>query len=270
MDYQLLDSGNQRKFEKVGKHLLVRPCAQAVWVPSLVKDDWKPSATFTRDPLNRWIASSPLPVSWVITFKEMLFQITPTDFGHIGIFPEQAPLWEWMCERISKGTSILNLFAYTGGATIAALKRGATVSHVDASKAAVVWAKKNIFINKLEKERVRWITDDVTQFLRREIRRGVRYDGIILDPPTFGRGAKGEVFKIEKALPEILDCCFKLLSPDPRFVILSSHTPGYTPLLLHNLLLQAGKSMRGSFEWGELVIPGPLNLMAGSYARWYV
>jgi 23S rRNA (cytosine1962-C5)-methyltransferase len=174
-----------------------------------------------------------------------------------------------MLQKMPRKCSILNLFAYTGGATLAAAKAGADVCHVDASKTTVAWARENAALNKLEKAPIRWIVDDVVKFLRREVRRGIRYDGIILDPPTFGRGNKGEVFKIEKDLPEILDLCFQLLTPEPLFVILSSHTPGYTPLVLSHLLMQAKGGRKGTIEMGEMVIPGPLDLTSGTYAGWH-
>jgi len=269
MGYQLLDSGYQNKLERVGDYLLVRPSSQAIWRPLLNQNQWKEDAAFSRNPSPQWSSSS-IPRSWTITFKELLFKIVLTDFGHIGVFPEQASLWEWMSSRIEKKSSILNLFAYTGGATLMALKQGARVCHVEASKATLSWARENISINHCDPTQVRWILDDVMRFLKREIKRGVKYEGIILDPPTFGRGSRGEVFKIEKDLPEILDLACQLLSSSARFLILSSHTPGYTPLLLHHLLSQSTllASLKGTLEWGEMVVPGPLDLTAGSYATW--
>jgi 23S rRNA (cytosine1962-C5)-methyltransferase len=267
MTYALLDSGNQNKLEQFGDYVLVRPCSQAVWKPALDSKEWKEAdSVFTREPANRWTGS--LPNSWTVQCDDVLFKLMPTDFGHIGIFPEHALLWKWMREQMRPKCSILNLFAYTGGATLAAAKAGAQVCHLDASKTTVAWARENAALNKLDKAPIRWIVDDAIKFLGREVRRGTRYDGIILDPPTFGRGSQGEVFKIEKDLPVILDLCFQLLTPDPLFVILSSHTPGYTPLVLHHLLLQAAP--KGAIEMGEMVIPGPLDLSSGTYARWYV
>lgn len=267
MAYVLLDSGNQNKLEQVGDYTLVRPCSQAVWKPQLEERAWQEAeAIFSREPANRWKGS--LPGSWTLDYESLLFKIVPTDFGHLGIFPEHALLWRWMKERLQPKSAILNLFAYTGGATLMAAKAGAEVCHVDASKTAVAWARENAALNRLEKAPIRWIVDDVVKFLRREIRRGKRYNGIILDPPTFGRGNKGEVFKIENGLPEILALCFELLTEKPLFIILSSHTPGYTPLVLHHLLLQAAE--RGTIEAGEMAIPGPLDLPSGTYARWYV
>jgi 23S rRNA (cytosine1962-C5)-methyltransferase len=265
--YKLLDSGNQNKLEQFGDYLLVRPSSQAVWKPSLDGKAWKEAdGVFTREPHNKWMAQPPLPNSWKVDLEGVKFKLMPTEFGHIGIFPEHAQLWKWMKGKITKKCSILNLFAYTGGASLVAAKAGADVCHVDASKTTVAWARENAALNKIEN--VRWIVDDVIKFLRREVRRGTKYDGIILDPPTFGRGSQGEVFKIEKDLPVILELCFQLLSPEPQFVILSCHTPGYTPLVLHHLMRQARED--GTIEIGEMVIPGPLDLTSGTYARWYV
>ncbi len=270
MSYKLLDSGNQSKLEQFGDYTLARPCSQAVWKPTLSEREWEEAdSVFTREPSNRWVGK--LPQSWKMEWDEIIFKLSPTDFGHIGIFPEHALLWNWMKDRIRKKCSILNLFAYTGGATLVAAKSGAEVCHVDASKTAVSWARENAALNRLEKASIRWIVDDVIKFLKREVRRGSKYDGIILDPPTFGRGAKGEVFKVDKDLPIILDLCFQLLTDKPLFLILSSHTPGYTPLILHHLLYQAQESFRsGTIEMGEMVIPGPLDLTSGTFARWYV
>ncbi len=269
MKYQLLDSGSEQKLERFGAFVLARPCSQAVWKSSLSQADWKKAnASFTREPSNRWIG--PLPASWIVEHEGICFKLMPTDFGHVGMFPEHALVWSWMKAHIKKNSSILNLFAYTGGASFAAAQAGAQVCHVDASKVAVAWARENCVLNSLEKAPIRWIVDDVIKFLQRELRRGRLYDGIILDPPTFGRGSKGEVFKIEKDLSEILRLCFTLLSKESSFLILSSHTPGYTPLVLHHLLKQASGELNGKVEMGELVIPGPLPLASGTYARWYV
>lgn len=274
MKYQLLDSGAEQKLERFGEFVLARPCSQAVWKPSLPMSSWKNvRASFTREPANRWVGSPPLPASWIVEHEGICFKLMPTDFGHVGMFPEHALLWSWMKPRLSSlssKASVLNLFAYTGGATLAAAQAGAQVCHVDASKTSVAWARDNCALNQLQKAPIRWIIDDVVKFLRREVRRGHAYDGIILDPPTFGRGSKGEVFKIEKDLPEILSLCFSLLSKGPAFLILSSHTPGYTPLVLRHLLHQASGERGGTLETGELTIPGPLELTSGTYARWYV
>lgn len=268
MEYEYLDSGNQNKLEKFGDYILIRPCSQAVWKP-LHPELWqKTHGKFTRDPVNQWKSSHKLPNFWFMRFQELVFKLMPTDFGHLGIFPEHAKVWEWVKTRVTSTDKILNLFAYTGGATLALAKAGASICHVDASKTTVAWARENAGLNQLEKAPIRWIVDDVTQFLRREVRRGHFYNGIILDPPTYGRGSKGEVFEIVKDLPEILQLCVQLLSSDAKFLILSSHTLGYTPLVLKHLLEQALVKRKGSIEIEEMTISGPLDLPCGSIARW--
>jgi 23S rRNA (cytosine1962-C5)-methyltransferase len=265
MKYQLLDTGGEQKLEQFGEFVLARPCSQAIWSPSLPSLEWKGAkAVFTREPANRWVGK--LLSSWVVEHEGIKFKLMPTDFGHVGMVPEHAALWSWMRNRLSSKSKCLNLFAYTGGASLAAAQAGADVCHVDASKTAVAWARENGVLNGLEKAPIRWIVDDVLKFLGREVRRGQKYNGIILDPPTFGRGSKGEVFKIEKDLPEILRLCFSLLSKESSFLILSSHTPGFTPLVLRHMLYQQQKE--GSIEMGELFVPGPLDLPSGTYARY--
>ncbi|HSX12529.1 MAG TPA: class I SAM-dependent methyltransferase, partial [Rhabdochlamydiaceae bacterium] len=203
MSYSLLDSGNQQKLEKFGDFLIVRPCAQALWEPKLKEEVWAGAdAHFSRDGGNRWTLKRALPHSWQVELKGLLFKISPTDFGHLGIFPEHHLLWQWAAKQIRKEESpqILNLFAYSGGATLALAKAGAQVCHLDASEKMVKWARENARLNQLDEAPIRWIVDDALKFLKRELKRGKRYDGIILDPPSFGRGNKGEVFKIEHDL----------------------------------------------------------------------
>ena len=270
MTYTLVDSGHQSKLERLGDFLIVRPCSQAVWHSTLNQQAWnRADALFNREPTPQWVKVRPLPGSWVIEWEGVKFKIAPTDFGHLGIFPEHSLLWKWMQGKICREANVLNLFAYSGGATLAAAQAGAKVCHVDASKAIVAWARENAVLNGLEKTPIRWIVDDVIKFLQREIRRGVKYDGIILDPPSFGRGNKGEIFKIERDLLAILEHCRQLLSKTPLFMILSSHTPGYTPIVMQHLIHQTTKGLSGTIESGEMVIPGPLELPSGTYARWY-
>lgn len=273
MEYQYLDSGNGTKLEQIGSYRLIRPCSQAVWKPRLSPEIWKQAqGTFTRDPKNQWLSNQMLPPSWTIKSDGIVFKIALTDFGHIGVFPEHVMVWQWVKNKVVAGKNYLNLFAYTGGATFALAQQGGTVCHVDASKTTVAWARENAELNQLTKAPIRWIVDDVLKFLTREVRRGNIYDGIILDPPTYGRGNKGEVFKIEKDLHEILSLCGQLLSKDPQFMILSSHTPGYTPLVLHHLLSQALPFLKGHVEFKEMLIPGvqgALDLPCGSIAAWF-
>ncbi len=269
--YFLQDSGNEQKLEQFGNYLLMRPSAGSVWKPSLEKKRWEQAdATFTREKNAGWIWKKPIPSSWEMEFFSFRFLLKPTPFGHVGIFPEHALLWEWMEKRIEPSSRILNLFAYTGGATIVAAKKGASVCHVDASAPVVSWARENAHINQLERANIRWIVDDVVRFLKREVKRASFYDGILLDPPTFGRGAKKEMFKIERDLPEILDLCLALLSEKPLFLVLSCHTPLWTPLVVHNLLEQKMKKKGGRVESGEMILPSQAcyPIPSGSFARW--
>jgi 23S rRNA (cytosine1962-C5)-methyltransferase len=272
MSYSLLDSGNGEKLERFGPYLLVRPAAQAVWQPRLAKEAWREAdARFVRESGNRWSARTELPKSWITTCEEIRFKIVPTDFGHLGLFPEHALIWKQMRALLKRrqGTpNVLNLFAYSGGATFAAAAAGAKVCHLDASKGMVSWARENAVLNRLDTAPIRWIVDDVLKFLRRELKREMRYDGIILDPPSFGRGNQGEVFKIERDLPEILELCKKLLSNSALFVFLSSHTPGFTPLVMHHLLTETLPA--GRIEAQEMVIraENSFELPCGSYAKW--
>lgn len=275
--YTLIDSGHGRKLEKFGPFLISRPAAQAVWSPQLADSEWlKADAVFTRESENRWIKKTGLPETWTVTVSGVTFKIAPTDFGHLGIFPEQRPFWDWLASFISKqkqhrSVRVLNLFAYSGGATLAAAKGGAEVCHLDASKGMVAWARENAGLSHLEKAPIRWIIDDVSKFLLRELRRESRYDGIILDPPSFGRGSKGEIFKIEGDLIQLLQQCRDLLSQNPLFLLLSCHTPGYTALAMEHLMRQTVQGLGGRIDTGEMVLTGEKGVLAlpsGSYARW--
>ncbi len=255
--YQLIDSGEGEKLEQFGKHLIARPCAQALW-PKSHPEKWTPDSTFTRDPDGHW--DKKLTSQWTIEFSGLKFLVKQTDFGHMGLFPEHAGHWDWMQKCIQgKDARVLNLFAYSGAATLALAKAGAKVTHLDASKGMVDWARENAKLNQLEDAPVRWIVDDAMKFLRREIKRESFYEGVILDPPSFGRGKQGQVFKIEDDLPELLALCKEVLSDTPLFTLLSCHTPGITPLVLRHML--------GGGECGEMTIPGPLDLPCGSFAR---
>ena len=277
-DYELLDSGDGRKLERFGEVTLVRPAGQAAWHQTLPDAAWQNvSAGFDRKDGNRWHNRHNLPDEWVVTVAGIRFKLSSTDFGHLGIFPEQRVMWNWIRKTVQQRTaqsgavSVLNLFAYSGGSTLAAAQGGAEVCHLDASKGMVEWARENSLLNGLQEAPIRWIVDDAIGFLRREVRRGRRYDGIILDPPSFGRGKKGEVFKIQDALPELLDLCRDLLSDNPAFLLLSCHTPEYSPRILQNLLAQWLRDFDGKVDCGEMLLtgnPGVLPLPSGAFARW--
>ena len=258
--YALLDSGHLQKWEKFGDFILQRPCPQAIWRP---QKHIEADAIFQRDGESKWTFRKKLPASWTVAFEEVLLKISPTEFGHLGVFPEHAALWHWLKQKVGKGSKVLNLFAYSGGATLALAQMGASVCHVDASKGMVEWARENCALNHLEQAPIRWITDDVLKFLKREIKRGSKYDGIILDPPTFGRGSKGEVFKIEKEITPLLEMCRELAS---RFVLFSCHTPGFTPLVLSHLLSQL---FSAHIETADMLLSseGALPIPCGSVAK---
>jgi 23S rRNA (cytosine1962-C5)-methyltransferase len=222
--------------------------------------------------------AAPLPSEWKIKTADIAFKLSGTDFGHLGIFPEQRDQWEWIraavrAAREARGrpVHVLNLFAYSGGSTLAAALGGAEVCHLDASKGMVQWARENAELNSLQDHPIRWITDDAHKFLCREARRERRYDAVILDPPTFGRGQNNEMYKIEKDLPETLRLCRSLLTPDPLFILLSAHTPGYSPVVLQNVLGQAAAGLGGATASGEMLLtgePGVLPTPCGAFARW--
>jgi 23S rRNA (cytosine1962-C5)-methyltransferase len=263
--YRLIDSGGEQKFERFGPYALIRPCQQAIWERR--EKDWNADAIFSREKENRWRYMRPLPASWEIELGGVRFKIAPTDFGHLGVFPEHERLWTAMRPIIRPGMRILNLFAYSGGVTFAAAQEGASVCHLDASKGMVDWARENATLNHLEAAPIRWIVDDAIKFLRREIKRGSKYDGIILDPPTFGRGSKGEVFKIERDLIPLLSLLKEVLSDHPKFVILSCHTPGITPIVLEHVMGQVF-STEGHLKCAEMALesPGALSIPSGCFA----
>lgn len=267
MDYKLIDSGNEEKLEQFKDILLIRPAPTALWRPSLPKSIWsRAQARFVRDPYNQWEVFKPMPESWEIEVKGVRLKLKRTDFGHLGFFAEHSLNWQWMTDHPLEGRRILNLFAYSGSSTIALAKAGAHVTHLDAAKGMVQWARENSALNGLQQAPIRWIVDDVRKYLARAIRREERYDAILLDPPSFGRGKGQEIFKINYELIPLLESCRELLSDDPLFVLLTCHTPLYTPLALGQLVRQT--LGRGFISHGEMAICGPFDLPCGSYVRW--
>ena len=267
-DYELLDSGDGRKLERFGRYVLARPCSQAMWRPTKDAAAWQGAdASFDREDGNRWHGRSNLPKEWQIQTAGIRFRLGGTDFGHLGIFPEQRAQWSWIREMVkTRPVSVLNLFAYSGGSTLAAALGGAEVCHLDASKGMVEWARENARLNGLADHPIRWIVDDAHKFMKREIRRGRHYDAVILDPPTFGRGAGGETYKIERDLKETLSLAKDLLSETPLFVLFSSHTPGLSVKVSENILGQLWPEAR--LESGEMLLEGrALACPSGIYSR---
>ena len=258
-DYELMDSGDGRKLERFGRCILSRPCSQAMWRPTLSEAEWaRADASFDRVDGNNWRGRSNLPEEWTIETAGIKFRLSGTDFGHLGIFPEQRSQWRWLMRQTAqrgpggRAATVLNLFAYSGGSTMAAALGGAEVCHLDASKGMVEWARGNARLNGLADSPIRWIVDDAHKFMRRELRRGRRYDGIVLDPPSFGRGTAGETYKIATALKETLSLVRDLLSDAPRFVLFTSHTPGLSVQVAENILGQLFPS--ASLESGEMLL----------------
>ena len=276
-DYELLDSGDGRKLERFGAVTLARPCSQAMWRPRLPESEWgRASASFDREDGNRWHGRARLPESWNITAAGIMFRLSGTDFGHLGIFPEQRAQWRWIraqCElrggEEGSRCRVLNLFAYSGGSTMAAALGGAEVCHLDASRGMVQWARENAALNGLAGRPIRWITDDAHKFLAREARRGREYDAVIFDPPTFGRGANGETYKIERDLKETISLVKGVLSKKPAFVLFSSHTPGLSPVVAEHIMSQSFPSA-SRIESGEMLLegaPGAFSCPSGVFAR---
>ncbi len=286
-EYELLDSGSGQKLERYGLYTLSRPDPEALWRKLLPEKAWEETSfEFVRSGnRTKWITKEGIKKTWNITFGGFTFQIQPSSFKHTGLFPEQLPNWQWI-ERvitnyklqmppksdIGKGSvSVLNLFAYTGGATLAAAKAGAEVCHVDGSKTAVAWARTNAELSGLSDKPIRWIVDDVLSFLRREIKRGRSYDAIIMDPPSFGHGPKDELWKIEEDFLELMRLCKDILSEKPLFVLINGYTAGYSAIAYQNNLLDIMKEYQGVIEIGELTIQETNSnrlLPAGIFARW--
>ena len=275
-DYRLLDCGGGERLERWGKYTLARPDPQAIW-PRTEPELWKRAdAVYHRSSTGggRWEIRS-LPESWTIGWREQTFNIKPMSFKHTGVFPEQAANWDFIAQQVraaGRPVSVLNLFAYTGGATLAAAAAGASVCHVDAARGMVAWARENAKSSGLSDAPVRYIVDDCKKFVQREIKRGRRYDAIIMDPPSYGRGPTGEVWKFENDIAPFLELCAGVLSPEPLFVIISSYTAGISPsvasYLLGTVLLSRFGGKVEASELGLLCQSTGLALPCGHTARW--
>lgn len=277
-DYEILDMANGEKLERWKDVVLVRPDPQIIWKSKSFPEKWKNvNAKYNRSNTGGgyWEYSKKVPTSWQVKYKNLTFNIKPMGFKHTGLFPEQAVNWDWMIEKIQKANrkiKVLNLFAYTGGATVACSYAGASVCHVDSSKGMTTWAKENIESSGLKNNPVRFIVDDVVKFVNREIRRGNKYDAIIMDPPSYGRGANGEVWKFEENIADLVELCSKVLSDKPLFFLINSYTTGISSTVLENILkLTVEKKYRGKLSSGEIGLPmtdSKLILPCGIYGRW--
>jgi 23S rRNA (cytosine1962-C5)-methyltransferase len=286
-DYELIDSGNGEKLERYGKYILRRPDPQVLWNKNLSEKEWKDAdAFFYRESDKKgWRKDKEMQNEWQISFGDFKFNIKPTAFKHTGVFPEQEMNWKFIRENIEYRISnsapttnslqlkpkVLNLFGYTGGATLAGLSAGAEVTHIDGSKSAITWAKENAELSGLAEKPVRWIIDDARKFVMREIKRGIKYDGIVMDPPSFGRGGKGEIWKIEDDFLKLLEDCGKILSDNPLFFLINGYASGYSAVAYFNALKPIVEKFGGEIEIGELTIEETKSgrlLPCGIFARW--
>jgi 23S rRNA (cytosine1962-C5)-methyltransferase len=281
-DYEVIDTSDSEKLERWGNYLLVRPDPQVIWKTEKKVRGWKEkNAHYHRSSKGggEWEFIN-LPKQWQIQYKDLTFNLQPFSFKHTGIFPEQATNWDWFSNKIKEAKAkdpnrtirVLNLFAYTGGATLAAAKAGAQVTHVDASKGMVTWAKENAVSSGLEEASIRYIVDDCVKFVEREIRRGSQYDAIIMDPPSYGRGPKGEIWKIEESIHPFVQLCTKVLSDQPLFYLINSYTTGLQPAVLSYMLgLELKQRFGGKItadEIGLSVTSNGLVLPCGASGRW--
>lgn len=283
-DYELIDTGNFEKLERFGRYVTRRPEPQAIWRPSLAEEEWRrlSDASFLRDARSdergEWRLREGMPSRWTVEYRyrgmRLRMRLGLTSFKHVGIFPEQAANWDFIYDNClalggdgrTEAPRVLNLFAYTGGATLAARAAGAGVTHVDSVKQVVTWARENMEQSGLEG--VRWIVEDALKFVQREVRRGNRYDGIILDPPAYGRGANGEKWVLEEGIGEMLACCAQLLEPEQAFLVLNLYSMGLSSTLARTAVRQAFGAPRTE-QWGELCFTdrGGKELPLGTYYR---
>ena len=270
-DHSLLDSGHGQKLERFGGYLISRPESQAIWNKHLSQAEWnKAQAVFIET--GKWLQNSHPPRPWLFRHKNLTMELKLTPYKHTGVFPEQAVNWDWFSELIIKSSyqpNVLNLFAYTGGATLAAAAAGAKVCHVDSSKPAVSWGKHNQDLSKLQDKPIRWIVDDCLKFVEREVKRGIKYDAIIMDPPAFGRDASGKTFKFDRDLPRLLNLCAKLLSNKTLFFLINAYNVAHPPQALKNLLVDFLPAKR--IKCGELHLKqsdNDISLPCSIYARY--
>mgnify|MGYP002515336058 CR=1 FL=1 len=275
-DYEVLDTSSGEKCERWGDYILVRPDPQVIWTTPHNHPAWKQkNGHYHRSSKGggEWEFFD-LPNEWSIHYRELTFHLKPFSFKHTGLFPEQAVNWDWCAEKIKnagKPVKVLNLFAYTGGATLSAAAAGAAVTHVDASKGMVSWAKENAAASGLSDAPIRWLVDDCVKFVEREIRRGNTYDGIIMDPPSYGRGPKGEIWKIEESLYPFVQLCTQILADKPLFFLINSYTTGLAPSVLTYILSTELKRFGGKVSADEIGLPVKENglvLPCGASGRW--
>jgi 23S rRNA (cytosine1962-C5)-methyltransferase len=277
-DYELLDSGGEARLERFGCYTFVRPEPQALWRRAWPEERWqKADAVFqprAEGENGKWIFHRSVEPRWPMRYRDLSFWAQPTPFRHMGVFPEHATQWDWargLIEAAGRPIRVLNLFGYTGLFSLAAAASGARVTHVDASKKTIAWARDNQSLSRMDQLPIRWLVDDALKFVQREARRSVTYDGFVIDPPKYGRGPKGEVWRVQESLPALLDACRQILSPQPLFVVLSAYAIKVSALSLHHLVAEMMQGRGGTVESGEMVLSeksaGRL-LSCSVHARW--
>jgi 23S rRNA (cytosine1962-C5)-methyltransferase len=276
-EYALLDTGDGMRLEQFGKYRIVRPDPQIIWKPHLPQSEWLSADAVFNTNFKRWDNKTNVPDRWLMRYKDLSFWAELTPFKHTGVFPEQLLQWDWIDEQIKaknkeqKTVKVLNLFGYTGIASLVAAKAGATVTHVDASKPTIGWARENQTASKLDTKPIRWILDDAFKFVQREAKRGNKYDGIIMDPPVYGHGPGGEKWEFTQSFPQLLSQCKLILSDKPLFVLINAYAISASSLMLENTLKDFVPSKKSKIEVGELALEekgsGRL-LSTGIFGRW--
>lgn len=271
-DYELIDSGNGFRFERFGQYRLVRPDPQIIWKPLLGKKAWdQADASFENE---KWVNKNDVPAKWLMKFENLSFWAELSPFKHTGVFPEQSLQWQWMEKKIkdaNRPLNVLNLFAYTGIASLVAAAADAKVTHVDASRPTIGWARENQTASKLTDKPIRWILDDCLKFVQRDIKRGVKYDGLIMDPPVYGHGPNGERWNFSESFPQLMDACREVLSDKPVFIIVNAYAISSSALMLENMLKDFTKGLDGKIEVGELALQEKNSdrlLSTGIFGRW--
>lgn len=278
-DYELIDSGNGQRLERFGGYILVRPDPQVIWKPKKDSSFWEKADAVYESFGNKgkWINKNKVPEEWLISYKNLSFFCKLTPFKHTGVFPEQSLQWDFIEEilrkpRDKKEVNVLNLFGYTGVSSLACAASGAKVTHLDASKPAIAWARENQAVSKLSEKPIRWILDDAIKFTQREVKRNVKYDAIIMDPPIYGHGPEGEIWDFNESFPKLMEICRNVLSENPLFVIVNAYAISASSIMLNNVLKDYLGGLGGTFEYGELAlqeIEGDRLLSTGIFARWF-
>ena len=290
-EYELIDSGNGKRLERFGDYRIVRPDPQIIWKPRLSASDWKNIDAFFDPEKKKWIIKTNVPEKWLLHYKSLSFYAKLSPFKHTGVFPEQHVMWDWVtsviANKVKQSTKeeiasssptprndvkVLNLFGYTGIASLAVAAAGVAVTHVDASRPTIGWARENQHVSGLDDKPIRWILDDAVKFVQREIKRGNHYDGIIMDPPIYGHGPGGEKWDFSESFPQLMDLCRQILTPKPNFVLVNAYAISSSSIMLENVLHDYLKDLGGTIESGELTLQESAKngrlLSTGIFARW--